>query len=169
VIVRKAYWYVRALFVLESILFISAVTLHICISVGTSGSMAGFSRPLFNCALVTAIPATALAEEKNVFRNEFKSCPLWLRALTVTVDLYVAGVALISISTGLLDSHWLLSAVPLFFSSMPLCILYSLLWASPLGGSELLKRVRVSLGALVICAAVIAAWRLGLFPRRPAS
>jgi hypothetical protein len=85
VIARMAYWYVRALFVLESILFISAVTLHICVSVGALGSVAGFSRPLFICAFVTAVPASALAKERNVFRNEFKSCPLWLRALTVTV------------------------------------------------------------------------------------
>ncbi|MGA2435504.1 MAG: hypothetical protein ABSG25_09485 [Bryobacteraceae bacterium] len=167
--IRLAYIYVQCLFGVELCLFASSVLVHVCILGGAAGPFAELGKLLFYCGLFAMVPAAGLAKEKNVWHNEFRECPKWLQVSTLVVTIYgfvVVAAQTILFSEGQpLDSMPLLaSAVPLFLDSIPLCIFYSLLWASPVSGAEIIRRVRVSLVAAAVCVAIFTAAHLGYLP-----
>jgi hypothetical protein len=170
---RLAYWYVRCLFVVELLLFVSFVLVHVCVLWGATDVVTKVAEFSFYCGVFAMVPAVGLAKDKNVWHNEFRECPKWLQVSTLVVTIYgfvVVATQTILFSEGQpLDSMPLLaSAVPLFLDSIPLCIFYSLLWASPVSGAEITRRVRVSLVAAAVCVAIFAAARLGYLPHHSA-
>lgn len=171
--IRLACWYVRCLFAVELLLLLSFVLVHVCVLWGAAGAVTKVAEFSFYGGVFAVVPAVGLAKDKNVWHNEFRKCPKWLQVSTLAVTIYgfvVASSQAILFSEGQpLDSMPLLaSAVPLFLDSIPLCIFYSLLWASPVSGAELIRRVRVSLVAATICVAIFAAARFGYLPHHSA-
>jgi hypothetical protein len=168
-IIRIAFAYVLCLFAMELLLFVLVVLLHVSVLMGAARPLAEYGKPLLYCALAVAIPTVGLAEDKNVWKNEVKNCPRWLRIGAVISTVYgglVASVQVIFLSIGgrLEAQPMLASALPLFLGSVPLCIPYSLLWARPVSGQELIKRVQISLIGLAILLAFVVAARLGYLP-----
>jgi hypothetical protein len=171
-IARFASVYVRCLFALELSLFALSFFLHVSVVLGADGPFAEYGKSLFYCPLIVSVPAFGLAEEKNVWKHEFKSCPRWLQIATAVFMIYglaVASVQAICFSNGgSLEAQPLFaSGAPLFLEPMPLFILYSLLWGAPVRGTTLVKRVRISLVGLGVCVAFVVAARLGYLPHRP--
>lgn len=164
---RFASVYVRCLLVVELLFLGVSLSVHVGALLGINRIFPENGKYLFYCALIASIPAVSLAEEKNVWKNEFKRCPKWLRAVTLTLMIYgivVASAQVFFSNRGSFEDQPLFaSGASLFFESMPLCILYSLLWAGP---SELVKRVRVSIITLAVCLAFVIAVRLGYLPHR---
>ena len=170
-ITRFCGFYVRCLFAVELLLFALSLFLNVGVLLGANRLLAEYGEPLLYCAFVVLVPVCGLAKERNVWKNEFKSCPRWLRIAALIFMIY--GIVAVPVQTMLFSDGGPLEAqplfvfgAPLFLESMPLCILYSLLWASPVSATELVKRVRISLIALVVCATVIIAARLGYLPHR---
>ena len=166
---RIALLYVRGLFVIEVALFTLSVALHVIVLTGAEKPFANYGKPLLYFAFAVVIPVLGLAQERNVWKREFRDCPRWLRITTLVFMIYggtVASVQVMFFSEGVaLESQPLLAtAASLFFESVPLCIPYSLLWANPMKGLELAKRVRVSLIAFAICTALFVAARSGFLP-----
>jgi hypothetical protein len=170
-IARFASVYVRSILVIELLVLGFAVLLHVSVLMGAEKAFDAFGKPLLYCAFAITIPAVGLAKERNVWKNEFKNCPKWLRIATVILTVYgglVASAQVMFFSDGgAFDSQPLFaSAVPLFLGPVPLCIPHSLLWASPVTGAELMKRVRISLIASAIFLATVVAAHLGYLPHQ---
>jgi len=168
-ITRLARVYVGCLFALELLLFALSLILHVSVLLGVNRLFVQYGKPLLYWAFVAAVPAFGLPEDRNVWKNEFKACPIWLRTTTLIFSVYgfVVGPvqAMFSSNGGSFeDQRLFVSGVPFFLESMPLCILYSLLWAAPLGEPELVRRVRISLIMLAVCVAFIVAVHLGYLP-----
>jgi len=162
--------YVRCLFAIEILLLGSTVALHVYILLGGTGAPADLAQSLTNCAFTAAAAATALAKERNVWRNEWKSCPMWLRvaALAVTVYGFVVGffqMAAFS-ETGHAEAALAWTAGALFLQCIPICIVYAVGRGCPLSESELVRRVRNSLIAAAIWPGVLTAESLGWIPHR---
>jgi hypothetical protein len=163
-IARLARVYVGCLFALELLLFALSLLLHVSVLLGANRPFAEYGKPLLYCAFVAAVPAFGLPKDRNVWKNEFKDCPIWLRTATLIFAVYgfaVGPVQAMFSSSSFEDQRLFVSGVSLFLESMPLCILYSLLWADPLSKPELVRRVRISLILLAVCIVFIAAGHLG--------
>jgi cellulose synthase/poly-beta-1,6-N-acetylglucosamine synthase-like glycosyltransferase len=129
----------------------------------------GYESVLFCTALVLAVPASFLAEDRNIWKHEFKSNPKWLRAATLILMIYAFATSFLEVllradGDPFHAGSLFFTAMPFFFQAMSLCILYSLLWARPLGGKELIRRVRISLIGSAVCLALIASAKSGIFP-----
>jgi sterol desaturase/sphingolipid hydroxylase (fatty acid hydroxylase superfamily) len=170
-ITRFACVYVRCLFAFEMLLFVMSLLLYVSVLFGSNRLVAEYGKPLLYCAFVVSVPAFSLAKEKNVRKNEFNSCPRWLRMATLIfmiIGIVVAPVQAMFSSSGdsFEEQPLFISGVPFFLESMSLCILYSLLWAGPVSAPQLVKRVRISIIALAVCLAFIVADHLGYLPHR---
>lgn len=168
---RITLFYVRGLFAIEVALFTLSVALHVIVLTDAERSFANFSKPLLYCAFAVVIPIVGLAQERNVWKREFRDRPRWLRITTLAFMIYGGAVASVQVTFfsdgAALESQPLFAtATSLFFQSLPLCIPYSLLFANPMKGLELVKRVRVSLIAFAICIVLFIAARSGFFPPR---
>jgi hypothetical protein len=162
---RLARVYVGCLFALELLLFALSLLLHVSVLLGANRLFAEYGKPLLYCAFVAAVPAFGLPKDRNVWKNEFKDCPIWLRTAALIFAVYgfaVGPVQVMFSSNGgsFEDQRLFVSGVPLFLESMPLCILYSLLWAAPLSKPELVRRVRISLILLAVCIVFVVAGHL---------
>lgn len=163
--------YVRCFFVLELMFMAFSLFLHVSALLGTDKPFAEYGKALLYCTLVISIPVSGLAEDRNVWKHEFKSCPRWLQIASLIFMIYgmaVAFVQAMSFSNGdtLSAQPLFASSVSLLLGSMSVCILYSLLLTHPVSAPELVKRVRISVIMLAVCAVVIVAARLGYLPHR---
>jgi len=166
-VARLAYAYVRLLLALELLLLFLTVVLNVDVLLGAGRLYAGHGRVLFYTAFGMAVPVFFLAKERNVWKNEFMACPMWLRIATVALMVYgfivgFLGDELVSANgTAIVSSAWGGAAMPLFFEGMSLVVLYA--WASSRSAedTEFIKRVRLSAISLVACLAFVVSRRLG--------
>jgi hypothetical protein len=153
---RLAYGYVCALFVIDLILVFVSLALHVSSLMGSTQLYAEYGEFVFFLSLGIVLSASFLAEERNVWKNEFTRCPTWLKICVLTLIIY-GGVGLFfqvmffqgenTLKSNIISG----SAVPLGFEAGSLCILYSLLWSSLVSKMEFIKRVRNSVAALAAC------------------
>lgn len=113
-------------------------------------------------ALVTAL----LAKDRNIWKNEFKCCPVWMRVLTIVLVLY--GLISAFLRTVVLPdaggSELLtVSGLSMSIDAMSLSILYAVLWTDSEQGAELLKRSRNSFIAAILSSAYLLARHAGYF------
>jgi hypothetical protein len=106
------------------------------------------------------LPVALLARERNVWRNEFADCPLWLRIITIVLLLYgFIGVALVTVLCTDCSSAWtyyfVMSTFPLCIEAVPLCILYSILFSRTVIDRELIRRVQIVAVVSCICLAFV--------------
>jgi hypothetical protein len=166
---RFARIYLYLLLAANLLLLDVSIGLHIRVLSGYENSFEKHGHVLTFYAFVVAFAVLSLAKERNVWKNEFKDCPRWLKIATLSLTIYAFLVGLFQAVAGSgaapLESEELgASVIPIFFLSMMPCILYALLWAAPLKESELIKRVRNSLIALTLCVAFFLAYRSGYLP-----
>jgi hypothetical protein len=162
-IASAAYVYLRCLFALELLVFAVALFLDLCALAGATGFLREFGVALLYAALLGLIPVCGLAEDRNVWRNELRVYPRWVRIVISIATIYGLMVGASQVRS-LMGGSGSSSAVYFGVESietMPLCIVYSLLSAGPVRGPELVKRVQRSLVVSAIAVSLVMAARLG--------
>jgi hypothetical protein len=161
--------YVVALFVLELLLITASLLLHISVWTGKPRIYAQSGQSVLLGAFLACFPAAIFAKDRNIWRNEFKSCPPWVRVLTLTCVLYGITIALIQMVFFSIvqdpDGLFILSAIMLVIGSISLCVLYSVLWRNAFRDAELVKRSSISFVVAVAAIAMFAADRAGYLQR----
>jgi hypothetical protein len=123
--------------------------------------------PNFGILLLGA--ATAPFNKEPVrWVKQIKACPrwMWISALALAVYGLVAALLQFAFHAGpdFSDQTLALSAFPLGFETIPICLLYSALWTGFVDRSTLPKRAAASLGLVVFTAIFLAAGRAGYLP-----
>jgi hypothetical protein len=165
-IARLTNAYIRLLFALIVLLFVSSLILHVSVLMGREELYARFGAMLFTGTVIVVIPAGLFEKDRDFWENEFKSCPRWLRRTVVVFAAYgfvVLCFQLIVIPNGepISKQAMTVSAVPLSFDSIGLCVLYAVMWSDPLNESELVRRARNSVIAATLEVIVLLAHRGG--------
>lgn len=152
---RLARLYVLLLFMVDLMLLATSLVVHAGAWMRKSPLYDKAGMLVLVCALFLNFVVLCLAKERNVWKNEFRACPVWLRVVAIVFGCYGFGVAItqtILRSDGP-DSPLTVSAVPLAFEALSLTVLYSVLWRGSLGASELRRRAGIS---LAVVSAVVA-------------
>jgi len=155
-ILRLSYLYVRCLLGVDLLLLSLSITLHVFVLRGAYELYARHGQVLFWLAFAFMFPLAFLAKERNIWKNEFSSCPRWVKRGILIFIFY--GVAVVVVRVVTVPGYFALetdepagSALPLIFEAIPLGVLYSILWSNKLEGKELISRVRLSVISLVVC------------------
>lgn len=163
-ITRVARFYVLLVFAAELFLLALSLVLHISIWMGESQLYYKVGLTVFVGALLLNFMVLCFARERNIWKNEFKSCPVWLRRITALFACYGVGVLITQIllcssSEGPLNALTI-TAFPLAFEALSISVLYSVLWRGSLGTTELMKRAGISLIVAVAAFAFLLTKRL---------
>ena len=163
--------YLRCVFALVLLSFFLSLLLNVSVFLGADRPFGGYGKILYFFAFGVSVLSFGLAKNSNVWKHEFKSCPRWLQIVTIVFMVYGMAIAFICIVSfgerGPLEAQPLIaSGFSFFIESMPICILYSLLWAAPISLPELIKRIRVSVIIMAVLAAFFAAAHFGYLPHR---
>lgn len=143
-----------------------------------AGSIAGFipqnarlSEALLVGSLAAMFTGCSVAKERNVWRNEFKSCPRWLQGLVIVLAAYGYLVALAQVfflegGQAVLEDTVSASAFSLGFEGISFCVIYSFLFSQMLDKPEFIRRSRNSFVLLVVVATIVLVIRSGFFSDR---
>jgi hypothetical protein len=160
VIARLTYAYVGALFVLATLLFAASLLLHLSVFVtGTNEFYTRFGLLLFRATVIVGIAVMAFAKDER-WKDQIKSCPQWMWKGALSLGAYTLLItcALTFVSRGTFsDQALILSAIPLAFYAIFVCLLHSVLWTDYLQQSEVVSRavhsvVFVTLGMIIFLA-----------------
>jgi len=162
-LIRLARAYVYLILVIDLLFLAASVLLFIAVLTRTMNQLLERSEVLLIGALFTPFPAFGLARERNVWKNELRDCPWWLRAIAIVAFLFSILVILTAIiqsrdGTSLLDGRVVFIALEISFNLMSLCIIHSVLSSGALSKAEFLKRVRTS---VILLAAWVAIFAIG--------
>lgn len=121
--------YVRCLLAVQILILVLAIITVINLVLHL-GDFSGYSRYLPFAAFLSSIPVFSLAEDKNVWKNEFLRCPLWMRIGCAMTMIYGAVAASLTVAfssqSPLFESNPVFaSAVSLFIVPMPVMVLVS--------------------------------------------
>jgi len=161
--------YVVLLFVLEGLLLAASLLLHFSLWIGIQRLSANIPEGLLVGGLLGGFVTAFLAKDRNVWKNEFKSCPIWVRFLTIMLVLYgfISALVRTVVLPGAGASELLtVSGLSLSIEAMSLCILYAVVWTDSEQGAELLKRSRNSFIAAILSSAYLLADHAGYFPHQ---
>jgi hypothetical protein len=161
--------YVFLLFVIEGLLLATSLRMHVSLLMGIRRLYENVPDRLFVGGLLLAFVTGFLAKGRNIWKNEFKSCPLWLQVLITVLVLYgfISGFLRTVVFPDAGNSEMLtVSGLSLSIDAMSLCILYSFLWTHFEQGSELLKRSRNSLVAAILVSVYLLADHARYFPHQ---
>ena len=169
ILARFANLYVRFLFALEIILlFASLLVVHISLMVGVGYTYITVCKALIIGNLIAQCPIALFSKERNVWKNEFRSCPRWIRVLVILLAVY-GIIAILLGAVQFFSEEMVGSGFFLGFNAIGLSVLYSVTWADPLEQPELIRRTRNSLIGIAIVVSICIADRAGFFPHhRPA-
>ncbi len=163
--VKIARAYVAVLFVLDVALLAASLVLHISVWLEARQFYANSGLTLLIGTLIVNFVVLCLAKERNVWKNEFKACPRWVRGMAVALGCYGFGVAIFQTvllpNAGVPDDTFTVSAIPLAFEALSLTVLYSVLWTDSLPQAELPRRAGTSFVAAVIAVAILVANHAG--------
>jgi hypothetical protein len=128
--------------------------------VGVLGQNKRLNEVLLIASLVAVFAACSIAKERNIWRNEFKSCPRWLQGAVIVVAAYGYIVALAQVfflegGNAVLEDTVSASAFTLGFDGIAFCVLYSVLFSGTLNEAELVRRTRNSLIAVLVFSAFL--------------
>lgn len=149
--------YVILLFALEVLLIASSLLMNLSVWIGGRTLSARYGPVLFMSALLTAFPVAFLAKERNIWKNEFMNCPVWVRSVAIAFGIYGVSVGfcqtIILPGTGGPESALSIAALPLAIDAIPMFVLYAVLrtdWRR----SDIVKRSGLSFAIAVVCAVV---------------
>ncbi len=163
--VKIARAYVAVLFLIDLALLLISLVLHISVWFGAQELYKHLGLAVLVGTFIVNFVVLCLAKERNVWKNEFKACPKWVRGMAIAFAAYGFGVAIFQ--TVLLpnasgpDNPLTVSAIPLVFEALSFTVLYSVLWTGSLSQAELPKRTGTSLIAVVIVLAILVANHAG--------
>jgi hypothetical protein len=149
--------YVILLSVLELLLITSSLLMNLSVWIGGRRLVEQYGPMLFMGALLTAFPIAFLAKERNIWKNEFMNCPVWVRSVAIGFGIY--GLVAAFSQTVLLpraggpEDALSVAALPLAIDAIPLFVLYAVLrtdWRR----SEIVKRSGLSFVVAVVCVVV---------------
>jgi hypothetical protein len=145
---RVAYAYVSLLLALEALLFISSLSLHLSVLLGTRGLFAEFGAALFRGTFIVGIPVIALIKDSLRWRDQLRTCPSWMWRAALTLGVYSLVVlclqAVFPVGASFSEQALAVSGFPLGFDAIALCIIYSVLWSGYLTKSDVAKGARKS-------------------------
>jgi hypothetical protein len=166
--VKIARTYVVVLFLIDLMLLAASLLVHISVWLGMQQLYTKLGLALLVGALIANFVVLCLAKERNVWKNEFKACPAWVRGLAIAFGCYGLGVAIFQTvllpNAGGPDDPLTVSAIPLAFEALSLTVLYSVLWAGSLPQAELLRRTGISFIAAIVAVAILVANHAGYLP-----
>ncbi len=168
---RFANLYTRFLFALLILLSILTLVIHIGVLIGANEHYTVSINILFIGNLFVLFPIFSLAKDRNIWGNEFKSCPRWMQIAVVIFAVYglvVSFIGVVIVRGGGLpfrEGTLPISAFFVGFDAISMCIPYSLLWASPIEQSELIRRARISVIAATLAVIVFSVYRAGYLHR----
>ncbi|HWZ00419.1 MAG TPA: hypothetical protein VNX17_05035 [Edaphobacter sp.] len=159
-IAKLAKTYILLLLILGSLSLTLTIFLHIRALLGI-----GFPiNHLFITDFAIAIPLVGLAKERNVWANEIKALPKWVKPLTIGLLFYSIAIALVIIWTqsGLspAESPVIISAFFCAFLSMGVCIPIAILTPGYIDSTNLKKRARTSIIFVTVTTLCVAAAQL---------
>lgn len=164
-IVKIARAYVGVLFVVDMALLATSLVLHFSVWLGARQFYAQSGLTLLVGTLIVNFVVLCLAKERNVWKNEFKACPRWVRGMAIAFGCYGFGVAIFHTvllpNAGGPDDPFTVSAIPLAFEALSLTVLYSVLWTGSLSQAELPRKTGASFVAAVIAVAILVANHAG--------
>jgi hypothetical protein len=168
-IARLAYVYISFLLALDLFLISLSVGLSVSALLGSERLYSVLGKIVFFSAFGLMVPVSFLAKDRNVWKNELRVCPRWLKIAVVTLLIYggaVTSLQVIFLGGGPdIESNSLSSfSLPFAFEAMPLAILYSLLRSRSVSEEELINRVRISTVALAVCVAFVLAAHFNYVP-----
>jgi hypothetical protein len=145
-LVRIAAGYARLLFAITALLFGLTLAYHIGILVRAEIPYAEVGRPLIFLNFLACPAMVAMSKERNIWKNEFKSCPAWMRKAVAGFCIYgIVGMVASLVANDAVPSYAMpASAFFIGFDAIGVCVLYSVVWADPLESTELKKRARNS-------------------------
>jgi hypothetical protein len=162
---RLAYAYVSFLLVLESLLFISSLSLHLSVLLGNRGLFAEFGAVLFRGTFIVGIPVVAFIKDSLAWKDQLKTCPAWMRKATLTLGVYSLVVlclqAFFPEGPSFSEQSLAVSGFPLGFDAIAFCIIYSVLWSCYLTKSEVVKGAGKSLLMVLLGVVAVLAYRAG--------
>jgi len=154
---KVARTYVILLFVLELLLIASSLLMNLSVWIGGRRLSEQYGPVLFMGALLTAFPIAFLAKERNIWKNEFMDCPVWVRSVAIAFGIYGFMAAfcqtVLSPRSGGYDDALSVAALPLAIGAIPLLVLYAVLRAD-WRRSEIVKRSGLSFAVAVVCVVV---------------
>lgn len=169
---RFAYAYVSLLLVLESLLFISSLSLHLSVLFGTRGLFAEFGAALFRGTFIVGIPVIAFIKDSLGWKDQLKTCPRWMWKAALTLGVYSLFVLCLQAFSpeGISFSEQALavSGFPLGFDAIAFCIIYSVLWSGYLTKTDIAKGAEKSLLMVFLGLVAFLAYRAG-YLRHPKS
>lgn len=161
--------YVAFLFLIDIALLAISLVLHINVWQGARQFYAKAGLAMLFGALLVNFVVLGLAKERNIWKNEFKACPAWVKGAAIAFGCYGFGVAIFQTvlfpNSGGPDDPFTVSAIPLAFGALSLTVPYSLLWTDYLPEVELPRRVGTSLIAAAIAAVILLAYHAGYLSR----
>jgi hypothetical protein len=122
--------YVYSLFSLVSLILVATLLVNVGVIVGLLGQSKRLSEVLLIASLVAMFAGCSIAKERNIWRNEFRSCPRWLRRAVIVFAAYGFIVALAQVfflegGNAVLENTVSASALTLGFDGIAFCVLYS--------------------------------------------
>jgi len=163
---RYTHAYVHFLLIIATSFLALSLLLHVSVLLGAKEPYAEYGKVLFLATIVLGIPTGFLQKDRNVWRNELRRCPTWMRRTAVTMGVY--GLVILCLqfvivpeAAPLLGHRLTISALPVSFDAMYVCILYSVAWSGLVDEPELLRRTRNSVIALMIVIIALLADRAG--------
>jgi hypothetical protein len=131
---RLARSYIYIILAIEALCLIVSILMYVAMLTETMGLLLDHSKELLAAALFIQVPAICLAKERNIWKNELRKCPWWLRILVVVSFAFVLAITLtgfVSASNATLsfDERFISSAFVLHFSLLSLSVIYSVLWS----------------------------------------
>jgi hypothetical protein len=167
-IYRLARAYVIFLATVGTLVLVLTFALHLRVLVGSSPVNLSFPH-IFLILFGIAIALLGLAKERNIWANEVKVLPKWVRLVLAVIFVYSMSVIIATIlMPGPIypaEDPIAISAFFCMYLSVSVCIPFALLQPGYVDAAQLNKRVATSLGFLAVGIAFLVLSYTGVIPR----
>jgi hypothetical protein len=158
--------YILLLFSLVCLILGMTLVVNVSVIVGMLGQNERLSEVLLIASIGAIFAACSMAKERNIWRNEFRSCPRWLQGAVIAVAVYGYIVALAQVfflegGNAVLENTVSASAFTLGFDGIAFCVLYSVLFSGTLNDAELIRRARNSVIMMLVVSIFVIVSRNG--------
>jgi hypothetical protein len=152
-IYRLARAYVVFLATAGTLLLALTFALHVRVLIGRTPVTLSFPH-IFLVLFGVALPLLGLAKERNIWANEVKALPKWVRSALAVIFVYSMGIIIASIlmpgNTYPAEDPIAISAFFFMYLSGCICIPFALLQPGYVDAAQLKKRVAISIAFLSI-------------------
>lgn len=123
-----------------------SVAVHVNAFTGAWAAGVPYGRWVLFANFFALFPAIGLSKERNVWKNEFKTCPGWMRLAVIFICVYGLGamIASVVVAGPMPEEAITFGAFLLGMDAIAISVLYSILWSNPIRGKELVRRWGIS-------------------------